>query len=248
MADNVFAVFAAFAIFLEYYNWLGALLTFIGIAALTRIGKFLAFKTPALARMREINLERDREKLALEKYPPMVKASQKVGLYCNIVFFIGILPFAVTLHAQPVWLMLLHVAAILMFYDFFYYLMHRFWFHGNGKMRRIHAVHHQARSPTHIDAHYVHPLETFLGLGLFFVCIPVLALALGPFHAATLTLTYVVYVQLNTINHTFVDLPFFPFRTLNYITDKHHRHHENMNMGNYSTVTLLYDKIFGTYE
>jgi len=239
---------SVFALFLEHYNWLAALLCFAAIVALTRLGKFLAFQVPALAQMKELNRLQDQQKLAKSKYPPMVKASQKTGLYCNIVFFAGILPFVVTLQAQPLWLIPLHCIAILMFYDFFYYLMHRFWFHGNGRMRRIHAVHHQARKPTYIDGHYVHPVETFLGLSLFFLSIIAMALALGPFHVVTLTLTYVIYVQLNTVNHTFVDLPYFPFRTLNYITDKHHKHHENMYMGNYSTITLLFDKLFGTYE
>ena len=47
---------------------------------------------------------------------------------------------------------------------------------------------------------------------------------------------------------THVDLPYFPFKTLSWITAKHHRHHENMQMGNYATITLIYDKMFGTFE
>lgn len=233
---------------LEHYHWLGALLTLAGVIVLTRLGKFLAFRVPALAGMKAINRERDREKLAQAKYPPMVKASQRVGLYSNIVFFLVVLPFCVTLEAPHWWAVPLHIAVILMVYDFFYYLMHRFLFHGQGKLRRVHTVHHQARRPTHIDAHYVHPLETFLGLNLFFVVVAGTAFALGALHPVTVMLAYVIYVQLNVINHTFVDLPYFPFKTLDYITSKHHRHHENMGMGNYSTITLLFDKLFGTYE
>ena len=62
-----------------------------------------------------------------------------------------------------------------MVYDFFYYLTHRFLFHAATDsrfavlryFRRVHAVHHQARDPSHIDAFYVHPVETTIGQVLF---------------------------------------------------------------------------------
>lgn len=233
---------------LTHYNWLGSLLALVGIIVLTKFGKFLAFKVPALAQAKQLNREQDKLKLKKDKYPPMIKASQKVGLYCNLAFFLVILPFCITLDPQSLWMVPLHLLVVLMVYDFFYYLMHRFWFHGNGRMRQVHAVHHQARTPTYIDAHYVHPTETFLGLALFFATIIGMSLLLGPLHIVTLVILYTLYVQLNTINHTHVDLPYFPFKTLSWITAKHHRHHENMQMGNYATITLIYDKMFGTYE
>lgn len=236
------------AILIEHYSWQGSLLCLLAIIVLTKLGKLLVFRVPAFAEAKRINRIQDKQKLAKEKYPPMVKASQKIGLYCNIAFFTLILPFCVTLEMTNWWLIPLHIVAILMFYDFFYYLMHRFWFHGNGKMRQVHAVHHQARKPTYIDAHYVHPTETFLGLSLFFVSIAVMAAFFGPFHVVTIAVLYVLYVQLNQINHTLIELPYFPFRTLSWITAKHHRHHENMHMGNYATITLLYDKLFGTFD
>ena len=231
-----------------HYNWLGSLLALVAIIVLTKLGKFLAFKVPALAQTKQLNREQDKLKLKKDKYPPMIKASQKVGLYCNLAFFAVILPFCITLNPQPLWMVPLHLLVILMVYDFFYYLMHRFWFHGNGNMRQVHAVHHQARTPTYIDAHYVHPTETFLGLALFFTTIICMSLLLGPLHIVTVVVLYTLYVQLNTINHTHVDLPYFPFKTLSWITAKHHRHHENMQMGNYATITLIYDKMFGTFE
>jgi sterol desaturase/sphingolipid hydroxylase (fatty acid hydroxylase superfamily) len=232
----------------QYYNLPGALLAVALIAAITRIGKWLVFKHPALAEMRDINREKDKDKWALEKYPPIVKASQRVGTWCNATFFLLLLPFCITLQTQPVWKILLDIVVILMFYDFFYYLAHRFWFHGSGPMRQIHAVHHQARKPTYLDAHYVHPKETFVGLALFLGSIVVLAPLMGPFHLATIVVTYLVFFHINVINHTFVDLPYFPFKTLSWITAKHHVHHENMHKGNYATITLFYDKLFGTLD
>jgi sterol desaturase/sphingolipid hydroxylase (fatty acid hydroxylase superfamily) len=233
---------------LANYNWLGSLLTLAGIVLVSKVGKWLVFKVPALAEMRDINRRADKEKWSLEKYPPIVRANQKVGTWCNAIFFLVFLPFCVTLDTQPLWQVLLDSFIILMFYDFFYYLAHRFWFHGNGPMRQIHAVHHQARKPTYLDAHYVHPRETFVGLALFMGSIVVLATLMGPFHVVTMIITYLVFFQINQINHTFVDLPYFPFKTLSWITARHHVHHENMHKGNYATITLFFDKIFGTLD
>ena len=232
----------------QHYNIVASLLALAGIVAINMVGKRLLFKVPVLGQMRALNKEKDKPKWSLEKYPPMVRATQKMGLVCNIVFFLLLLPFCITLEAKPVWTVLLHTFVILMFYDFFYYLSHRFWFHGQGRMRKIHAVHHQARNPTYLDAHYVHPFETFVGLGLFIASIVVLAAVMGPFQIATIIVTYLIFTNINQINHVFMDLPYAPYKTINWVVAKHHVHHENMHKGNYATITLFYDKIFGTLD
>lgn len=232
----------------EHYNILGSLAALALIAGITIIGKWLLFKHPELAQMRQMNKEQDKLKWKKDKYPPMVRSSQQVGKYLNITFFLLLLPFCISMQAQPWWQMLLDGVIILMVYDFFYYCAHRFWFHGNGAMRKVHAVHHQARNPTYLDAHYVHPLETFVGLGGYMATVVVLAALLGPFHLATIVVTFVLYFQLNQINHVYFKIPHFPFNTLNWIVAKHHVHHENMHKGNYATITLLYDKLFGTLD
>lgn len=232
----------------QHYNIVESLLALAGIVAITMGGKRLLFKVPALGEMRALNKEKDKPKWALEKYPPIVRGTQKTGMYLNLLFFLLLLPFCVTLEAQSVWNVLLDIFIILMFYDFFYYLAHRFWFHGNGPMRKIHAVHHQARNPTYLDAHYVHPLETFVGLGMFLTSIVLLSVIMGPFQIATIIVTYVIFTNINIINHVFLDLPYSPYKTVNWIVAKHHVHHENMHKGNYATITLFYDKIFGTLD
>ncbi|WP_116365920.1 sterol desaturase family protein [Parahaliea mediterranea] len=232
----------------SHYHWQAALVVLAGVVLITKAGQWLAFKVPALQRMRELNRIEDSKKKALPKYPPMMKASRNIGAITNLAFFLLILPFCVSFQFEGITWMLLDVVIILMVYDFFYYLCHRFWFHGNGWMRRVHAVHHQARQPTHIDAYYVHPFETFVGIALYLGSLALLAALLGPFHVATVIATYVIFTQLNIINHTFVELPYFPFRSLSWITAKHHVHHENMHRGNYATITLLYDKLFGTLD
>ena len=230
------------------YDWQAGLALLLLLVALTKLGKFIAFSIPALEGERIKNREMDKPKFALDKYPPMVRASQKVGLWSNVAFFFVYAPFFITLAPQPWWRAPLDIVVLLMVYDFFYYLMHRFLFHGQGYFRRVHAIHHQARNPSYIDAHYVHPLETFLGLNLFLLLVPVQALMLAPMHAATVAVAYLIYVQINQINHCKVELPYFPFKTLTWITEKHAVHHENMHKGNYATITLLYDKLFGTLD
>ncbi len=230
------------------YDWQAGLVLLLLVVGLSKLGKYLAFKVPDLAAERQKNKEVDRDKLKTEKYPPVVKATQKVGLYSNLLFFFGYAPFFISLAPQPWWRAPLDIFLILMIYDFFYYLMHRFLFHGQGYFRKVHALHHQARSPTYIDAHYVHPLETFMGLNLFLLLIPALSIALGGLHAVHVAIAYVIYVQINQVNHCLVELPYSPFKTLSWITAKHAVHHENMHKGNYATITLLYDKLFGTLD
>lgn len=230
------------------YDWQAGLAFFALVVALTKAGRYLTFLVPALQEMRAINREQDKLKRAQEKYPPVMKANAKVGLYANATFFIMVAPFCVTLQAQLLWKILVDIVAILMVYDFFYYFTHRFLFHGQGYFRRVHALHHQARKPTHIDAYYVHPLETFVGILLFLLTIPLLAIVIGPFHSATVAIAFVVWTQLNIINHCFVNLPYAPFKTLSWISAKHAVHHENMHKGNYATITLLYDRMFGTFD
>jgi sterol desaturase/sphingolipid hydroxylase (fatty acid hydroxylase superfamily) len=231
------------------YDWQAGLAFFVILVVMTKVGKWLTFKVPALEQTRLDNKVEDRKKRAREKYPPVMKATQRAGLGTNLVFILAVAPWFVTLEPQSIWTILLHTVCILMFYDFFYYLTHRFLFHGEGYFRRMHAVHHQARNPTYIDSHYVHPLETFIGVFLFVTTIPVVSLLFGtPFHAVTVALTYVIFTQLNQVNHCHIDLPYFPFKTLSWISAKHAIHHENMHKGNYATITLLYDKMFGTLD
>ncbi len=179
-----------------------------------------------------------------------MQPSQKIGLGLTLGFYILVQPFIVTLDAEPIWKILLDSFLILMVYDFFYYLIHRFLFHGQGYFRRVHAVHHQARSRvSSIDSHLLHPWELFIGVALFYVVTVVMALVNGgPFHVATIVITSVIYTQLNQINHCRIDLHTAPWKTLNWIAMKHDAHHLDMHKGNYATITLLYDWLFGTLE
>lgn len=226
-----------------------AALVFLGtLFLLTVVGRFLAFKVPALQRMRELNIEADQRKMSRKSFRQAVKVNNRAGLFTNLVFFVAILPFSVNLESRPLWRHAIDIVAVLMTFDFFYYLTHRFVFHG-ALLRKMHALHHQARTPTYIDALYVHPLETFIGLTLFLGTIPLIAALIGaPLNAFSMAVATLIFTQLNTINHTYVNLPYFPFKTLSSITEIHAAHHVDMNQGNYATLTMIYDWLFGTYE
>lgn len=230
------------------YDWPAALAFLATLVALTALGKRLVFLVPDLRRMRELNAEADRGKLSRPAFREAVERNNRAGLLTNLVFYLAVLPWCLSLEARPLWRHAVEVVAVLMVFDFLYYLTHRFLFHGRP-LRRIHALHHRAHTPTHVDALYVHPLETTIGLVLFLGSIPLVgALLGGPLHAVSMGVATLVFTQLNLLNHAFVHLPRFPFRTIDRITSIHAAHHVDMNRGNFATLTMLYDRLFGTYE
>lgn len=232
------------------YNWMASLTVLVLSVLIIAIARFIVFQVPAFKRTLDLNKKENKIKWRnTRKYPHRIKSSQRISLVTNIVFFAAILPFFVTFDKQSVGKIALDVFLILMIYDFFYYLTHRFVFHGQGYFRRVHAVHHQARKPTSIDSLLLHPVEVFIGIALFFAVTAGLSLISGgPFNVATIVITTVIYTQINQINHVQIDLDYFPFRTVNWIANKHAVHHIDMHQGNYATITLCYDKLFGTLD
>ena len=230
------------------YDWMAALVYLAVLVGLTVTVKFVAFKIPAFADMRAQNLEADRPKLKRDRFRAAVKQSNRSGLYTNLFFYIAILPFFLSLDPRPFWRHVVDVVVVLLVFDFFYYLTHRFLFHGKI-LRKVHALHHEARKPTHIDSLYVHPLETCIGLCLFLGSIPLVAFLSGAtLSAYSMAVATLLFTQLNTLNHAWVNLPQFPYSIVSWITQVHAAHHVDMNQGNYATLTMFYDWLFGTFE
>ncbi|MEE3327671.1 MAG: sterol desaturase family protein [Myxococcota bacterium] len=230
------------------YNWLAALAFVIALIVMSKVGGFLVFKIPALAKTRQMNRDVDRVKLSRKRFRQAVKVNNNAGLITNVIFYIAILPFCVSFETSPFWRYLVQIFAILLIFDFFDYLVHRFIFHGKI-LRKVHAFHHQARKPTHIDALYVHPLETVIGLVLFLMSIPLVALISGgPLNFLAVAVATLIFTHMNTLNHVWVNLPYFPFRYIDWVTSVHAAHHVNMDSGNYATLTMVYDWMFGTFE
>ena len=236
------------------YDWKAGMALIVMVVALGKFGRWLVFKVPAFQGVREQNRALDKERLGRDKYPPMIKRSIRAGMWTNLAFFFVMAPLVVSFEPRPLWRGLFDIVLILMVYDFFYYLTHRFLFHAAHDsrfavlrfFRRVHAVHHQARDPSHIDAFYVHPVETTIGQLLFHFTVLGLGLAVGGFHVVSVAIASLVYIQLNTFNHVKFELP--GYKLLNWISFKHHVHHIDMQKGNYATITLLYDKLFGTLD
>ncbi len=141
---------------------------------------------------------------------------------------------------------------ILMVYDFVYYLTHRFLFHDGGflggPLMWVHAVHHQQNNPCRQDSSYIHPLEVALGLGLYVGTIFGLSFVMGNFHVVTLIVTWIAFSEINLHNHDLWKSDRFPFKYLKHAADMHHVHHAKFTGGNFATISLLYDWMFGTYD
>jgi sterol desaturase/sphingolipid hydroxylase (fatty acid hydroxylase superfamily) len=231
------------------YDWLAALVFFAYLVALTRATVFLVFKLEPAQQRREENRAADKQKMAKKRFREAVKVNNKAGLAVNVAFYLLVLPWCISLDARPLWQHALEIVAVLLVFDFFYYWTHRSLFHGK-LLRKVHSLHHQARTPTYIDALYVHPIETSIGLCLFLFAIPIVALLAGaPLSAFSTAIATLVFTQLNTLNHVYTRMPDrFPYNLVDYITGVHAAHHVDMNQGNYATLTMFYDKLFGTYE
>ena len=230
------------------YDWQAALAFVATLVAASMLTKFLVFKLPEARRMRDLNAEADKKKMARESYREGIRESQKSVKWSNLPFVFAVLPFTVSLSPLPWWRYLVDIVLVLMIFDFMYYLVHRFLFHGK-LLRKVHALHHQARTPTFMDSRYVHPIENIIGNGLFLISLPLVALLWGaPLNVFSAATAMFIYMQLNTLNHIYVNLPNFPYKTVNWITSIHAAHHVDMNQGNFATLTMLYDWMFGTLE
>jgi sterol desaturase/sphingolipid hydroxylase (fatty acid hydroxylase superfamily) len=237
---------------LEQYHWQASLYAIAGIMAATVIGKRLLLLVPTFKKASELNRQAFQEKMAKPAYAANQKWNRKWGLFDWAVIFGLILPFCVTTQAQPWWQVLRDMVVILMFYDFFYYLVHRFLFHNGGflggPLIHVHAIHHRQHNPCRMDSSYIHPLEVALGLGLYAGSIFVLSRFMGDFHVVTIVMTWIAFSEINLHNHDLWKADRFPFGYLSYISKMHHNHHAKFTGGNFATISLLYDWMFGTLD
>ena len=236
----------------ENYEWQLSLATLAGIIAVTIVGKQLVKLVPTLLEAARLNADTYREKMQRPNYAANHKWNRKWSIAFLGVIFGVILPFCLTLAPQPWWSMLLEMGVILMVYDFVYYLTHRFLFHDSaflgGPLKWMHAVHHRQHNPCRWDSSYIHPLEVAIGLGLYVATIAVLSVVMGRFHVATIVITWIAFSEINLHNHNLWKEDRFPFRYLNTMSVMHHNHHARFTGGNFATISLLYDWMFGTLD
>jgi sterol desaturase/sphingolipid hydroxylase (fatty acid hydroxylase superfamily) len=236
----------------ENYHWQLSLLAFVGIMASSfALNRGLAL-FPTFKAAQQLNEADFRKKMEKPEYAANQKWNRNWGLLDQLAIFGLILPFCLTLEPQPWWRMPRDIVVILMFYDFFYYLVHRFLFHKNGVLGGpliwVHAIHHRQHNPCRADSSYIHPLEVTMGLGLYAASIFVLSRFMGPFHVATIVITWVAFSEINLHNHDLWTADRFPYRYLNTMAKMHHNHHAKFTGGNFATISLLYDWMFGTLD
>jgi sterol desaturase/sphingolipid hydroxylase (fatty acid hydroxylase superfamily) len=236
----------------EHYQWLLAIYAGVGIVLVNLALTQLTRLAPTFKAAQDLNAKTFRAKMERPNYAANQKWNRQWALLYMATVFGLILPFCLTLEAQPWWQMLIDVVVILMVYDFFYYLMHRYLFHDNGflggPLKWMHAIHHRQHDPCRMDSSYIHPLEVALGLGLYTATIFFLSWPMGRFHVATIVITWVAFSRINVHNHALWSADRFPFKYLNYASKMHHNHHARFTGGNYATITLLFDWMFGTLD
>jgi len=242
-----------FAPLLAAYQWKLSLYAAGGIIAITLIGKFILLAlVPTFRQSVAINAAAYKEKMQRPSYVENQAWNRKWGGVFWLIIFGLILPFCLTMDAQPWWRIARDIMVILLFYDFFYYLVHRFLFHdggwGEGPLLWMHAVHHRQHNPCRMDSSFIHPLEVAMGLGLYAASIFVLSRLLGNFHVVTIVLTWIAFSQINLHNHDLWEADRFPFRYMKTMSVMHHNHHARFTGGNFATISLLYDWMFGTLD
>lgn len=139
--------------------------------------------------------------------------------------------------------------AVLLSFDFFYYLVHRYPFHEwRGYLRKVHSIHHIVRNPIAIDSLYQHPVEDTLGLVLLWACAALVRVLMGPIAVVTFGWVFLVYSMLNVVVHCGLRFERGPMRLVGYLATRHNKHHVDMNGKNYASVTPLWDHVLGTEE
>ncbi|MDR2858114.1 MAG: sterol desaturase family protein [Novosphingobium sp.] len=234
-----------------HYNWQLSLYALLGILAVPLAGRLFRL-IPAFGAAHRLNSEVLEKKMERPAYAENQRWNRKWGGVFMAVIFGLILPFCLTAEPQPWWKVLLDIVVILMVYDFFYYLTHRFLFHDSkflgGPLMWVHAVHHRQHNPCRQDSSYIHPIEVAMGLGLFVATIFGLSFLMGNFHVVTLIVTWVAFSQINLHNHTLWEADRFPYRYMTLQSQMHHNHHARFTGGNFATISLLYDWMFGSLD
>lgn len=202
---------------------------------------------PGVREMRRDNRKTAKDKLQKAHYSQVISISGLWGGVYMAVLFGLVFPYCLTATAQAWWQIAFDCFCILMFYDFIYYLTHRFLFHGKPLLW-MHAIHHQQKKPCRQDASYLHPLESCIGMALFCAAVILIAALSGGIGVVTAILTFIFFLEINQINHDLIERENFPFKYIHYLSRMHHVHHAKFSGGNFATLSLFYDWLFGTYD
>ncbi len=232
---------------LQGYDWRSSLHVGAGIAGVTVFAKLLRWLIPTFREAQQLNQKTYLSKMERRDYAANHSWNRKWSAAYLLVIFGLILPFCVTSAIQSVPSVLVDIVVILMVYDLAYYFVHRFLFHG-PVLVKVHAIHHRQHNPCRMDSSYIHPLEVAIGLGLYVATIFVLSRFMGRFNVVTAVLTWMAFTEINLHNHDLWTERRFPFKYFSYMSTMHHNHHGKFTGGNFATISLLYDWMFGTLD
>ncbi|MFC3172731.1 sterol desaturase family protein [Novosphingobium bradum] len=234
------------------YQWKLALLTMVMTALIPLVGGRLLRLAPGFRDTARLNREAAAQRKDRANYMAVSHRSGAWGILGLGLIFVLAVPLVATTGTQSGWKIALDVFIVLMVYDFFYYLVHRFLFHdggfGPGPLLWVHATHHQQHNPCRMDSSYLNPIENLMGQGLYAAVILALGLAMGGLDVITIIITAVAFIQINLHNHDRQDVGHWPYRYLKYATDMHHVHHKRFDSGNFATISLFYDWLFGSLD
>ncbi|MCB2047539.1 MAG: sterol desaturase family protein [Novosphingobium sp.] len=229
-----------------------SILAFVLVALVNKLGAFLVRRVPTAREAEGINRDVAHQKLQKPNYVANMMMNRKWGTVFSAVIFGLIMPFCLTLETQVWWMYPVQIVTILMVYDFFYYWAHRVLFHDTpgrvGPLKWVHATHHRQLNPCRMDSAYLNPIETAIGLGLYVLTIALLSLVFGRFHVGMIVVTWVAFQQINLHNHDLWPRDKLGGGYIATMTEMHHHHHARFTGGNFATISLLYDWMFGTLD
>ena len=229
------------------YQWRLSLYALAGSVAVSFIAMPLLSLVPTFKQAQQLNQTTFKAKMERPEYAANQRWNLKWSAVYLLTIFGLVLPFCLTSKPQSACSMLLDVVVILLFYDFIYYFVHRFLFHG-ALLVRVHAIHHRQHNPCRKDSSYIHPLEVAIGLGLYTGSILILSRFMGRFPVAAIIFTWIAFTEINLHNHELWNEERFPFKFLSYMSKMHHTHHVKFTGGNFATICLIYDWMFGTLD
>lgn len=139
---------------------------------------------------------------------------------------------------------LIHFFWMFMMEDFVFYWTHRLLHHPK-LYPHIHKVHHESKSTTSLSAIATHPVEYFLGNSLAssvgMITLP------GKVHIISVA-CFIIFRVFETIEgHSGYEFPFGTHKFVPMATNSnYHNYHHLINVGNYGSLMVFWDSIFGT--
>ncbi len=211
------------------------------LSAFTMVAVVWGFYSPVSANIR-IRVEKERK---LKGWPVALRIGLN-GLFSSTlvyVFALALQRFLFYTGRPSLGRFVYEPVAVLLVYDFLYYLLHRYPFHAWPGLREVHAMHHRAKYPIAFDSLYLNPIETLCGLTLLTFC----TWLVGPISVHSFALIFLVYSQMNILVHCGLDLP-GALKPFGFMARKHDAHHRHMKAGNFASLTPIWDRLFRTAE